>query len=196
MDVDDFIGRDAEFLAHFIRAYFLGLHAIQHDNARADQLHQIFIRRHDRHIATGVDDIARVSGDEVIGFVVIEFDGGDVEGFDRIADQRKLGNELFRRWRPVCLVFWIDLVAESFPARIEYDGDVGWRFRRLALANELPQHGAKAMHGPDRQTVGRPGQGRQRMEGTKDVARAVDQVDVAAFGDRRIVAIGVGRRTF
>ena len=53
------------------------------------------------------------------------------------------------------------------------------------LAQQLPQHGAEAVHGADRQAVGRARQRRQRVEGAEDVARAVDQVDVAALDDGR-----------
>ena len=62
------------------------------------------------------------------------------------------------------------------------------------LAQQLPQHGAEAVHGADRQAVGGARQRRQRMEGAEDVAGAVDQVDVAALDDGRRLALGHGRR--
>ena len=40
---------------------------VEHDDARAHQLHQVFVGRDDRHIATGIDDLARIAGDEIVG---------------------------------------------------------------------------------------------------------------------------------
>ena len=161
-------------------------------DAGPDQLHQVFVGRDDGHVAAGFDDVAGIGRDQVVGLIAVLFDGGDVEGFDRIADQRELRDEFFGRRRTLRFVFVVDLVAKGFASGIENDGDVGWRFRRLALAQQLPQHGAKAVHRADRQSVGRPRQRRQRVEGAEDVARSVNQIDVAAFDDGHGLAVGNG----
>ncbi len=175
------------------RADLLGLHGVEHDNARAHELHQVLVGGDDRDVAAGVDDLARVGRDEVVGLIALLLDAGDVERLHRVADERELRDELVGRRRPVRLVVLEDLVAEVLAAGVENDRDVGRRLRRLRLAQELPQHGAEAVHGADGQAVGGSRQGRERVEGAEDVARAVDEVDVAALDDGRRLAVGHGR---
>ena len=152
------------------------------------ELHQVLVGGDDRDVAAGVDDLARVRRDEVVGLVALLLDAGDVEGLHRVADERELGDELVGRRRTVRLVVLVDLVAEVLAASVEDHRHVGRRLRRLRLAQELPQHGAEAVHGADGQAVGRARQGRERVEGAEDVARAVDEIDVAALDDGRRLA--------
>ena len=128
----------------------------------------------------------------IVGLEAFFLDARDIERFDRIADQRELRHQLLRRRRSVGLVVLVDLVAEGLGTGIEDDRDMGRLFRRLGLRHQFPEHRAEAVDGADRQTVGRPRQRRQRMKRAKNVARAVDQVDFAALGDR--VGFAVGHR--
>ncbi len=144
-------------------------------------MHQVLVGGDDGHVAAARDGLARIGGDQIVGLVAVLLGAHDVEGAHCVADQRELRHEFLRRRRPVRLVLAVDLVAEALAARVEDDGDVGRTARLLGILDQLPQHGAKAMHRADRQPVRGPRQGRQRMEGAEDVARPVDQVDVAAL---------------
>ena len=153
MHVDNLIGRHAELLDDLFAAECLILHAIEHDDAGAHELHQVLVRRNDRYVAAIIDHLAGIGGDQIIGLVALLLDAGDVERFDRIANKRKLRNEFLRRWRAVRLVVLIKIVAKRLSTGIENNGDVGRGFGGLRLAQQLPQHGAEAMHGTNRQTI-------------------------------------------
>ncbi len=183
LHVDDLVGRHAEFLAHLVGPDGLVLHGVEHDEAGLDQLHEVLVGGDDGHVAAGSQHALGVGGDEVVGLVAALLEAGDVEGLDGLADERELGNELLGRRRAVRLVVLVDLVAERLLAVVEYDGEVRGPARPPGVLQQLPQHGAKAVHGADGQAVGGARQGRQRMEGAEDVARAVDEVDVAALDD-------------
>ncbi len=190
LHVDDLVRRHTELLDHFVAAYRFVLHRVQHDDTRLDQLHQVLVGRDDGDVATTRDRVAGVGRDQIVGLEAILLDGGNVERLHSIADQRELWNQLFRRGRAVRLVLVVDLVAIVIAAGIEDDGDVGRPAPGFGIGNQLPEHGAEAVHGADRQAVGRPRQGRQRMEGAENVAGPVDQVDVAALADGHGLAIG------
>ena len=153
MHVDNLIGRHAELLDDLFAAECLVLHAIEHDDAGAHELHQVLVRRDDRYVAAIIDHLASIGGDQIVGLVALLLDAGDVERFDRIANKRKLRNKLFGRRRTVRLVVLVNGIAEVLARRIENDGDVGRGFGGLRLAQQLPQHGAEAMHGTNRQTI-------------------------------------------
>ena len=194
LHVDDLFGRHAELLDHLVAADLLALHGVEHDDAGPHELHQVLVGGDDGHVAAGIDDLARVAGDEVVRLEAVLLDAGDVERLHGVADERELRDELIRRRRTVRLVVLVDLLAEGLLRRVEDDGEMGRCLGGLRLAQELPQHGAEPVHGTDRQPVRRPRQRRQRVEGAEDVARAVDEVDVAALGDGRRLARGHGRR--
>jgi hypothetical protein len=58
---------------------------------------------------------------------------------------------------------------------------VRWPVVRRHLAQQLPQHIAKAEHGIDLQPVGFAVQRRQRVIGAKNIGGTVNQKDVVAF---------------
>ena len=99
LHLDDLFRRHAEFLDHLVAADALGLHTVEHRDARAHELHQILVRRDDRHIAADVDRSPRIRRDKIVRLVAIEFDARDVERSDCVANERKLRNEFFRRRR-------------------------------------------------------------------------------------------------
>ena len=66
---------------------------------------------------------------------------------------------------------------------VEDDGQMGRRHALDRIAQELVEHVAEARHRADRQAVGLARQGRQGVIGAEDIARAVDQIDMVAFGD-------------
>ncbi len=88
------------------------------------------------------------------------------------------------RLGPVGLVAVEQIAPEGLGRIVEDHGDMGRRRKLARLAQELPQHGAEAVHRADRQPVGGPRQRRQRVIGAEDVARSVDQIDVVALCHR------------
>ena len=194
LHLDDFLRPDAEFLHHLGHADAFVFHGVVHGDAIADELHQVLVGGHDGRGRLGFAGEPRVSRDQVVGLEAGLLQTGDFEGVHRLADQRKLWNEVFRRIRPVRLVFGIKFGAEGPLGFVEHDGQMG-RLVGLHLGQELPQHVAEAEHGIDLQAVGFAGQRRQRMVGAEDVAGAVHQKQVVALFEwpcRRISSGGGG----
>ena len=196
LNVDHLVRRHAELLTHLVGPDRLVLHGVEHRHARLDELHQVLVGGDDGHVAAGSNRVLGVGGDQVVRLEAQLLDAGDVEGPHCLADQRELGNELFRRGRTMRLVVLIDLVAKGLLAGIEDDGEVRRPAPLARILQQLPQHGTEAVHGAHGQSVRGARQRRQGVEGAKDVARAVDQIDVAAFDDGHRLAggNGAGRR--
>ena len=192
LDVDDLFGRDAELLDHFVAADPFHLHRVEHRDAGANELHQVFVGRHDGNVTACVHRLFGIGRDQIVGLVAIELDAGDVEGLHGVADERKLRKKLFRRRRPLGLVLRVDLVAKRLASRVKDHRNVRRSFGRLGLTEELPKHCAKAVHGADRQAVRRPSQRRKRVERAEDITGTVDQIDVAALDDRNRFRRGDG----
>ena len=111
-----------------------------------------------------------VGGDQVVGLPVLQLDGGDAERCGRLADQRELRDQLFRRRRTLRLVGIIQPIAERCSAGVEDHRDMGADM----LAQQLGQHVGEAEHRVHRRAV-RP---RHRRQGAEDEARSVDQDQV------------------
>ncbi len=192
LHVDHFVRRDAELLHHRLDPELGLLDRVHQLDARPHELHQVLVGRHDGAGRAGLDGHAGIGCDQVVGFVALELAHRDVEGACRLADQRELRDQVLGRRRAVGLVLVVDLVAERDFAGVEDHGDMV----DLGLVQKVGhQHAAEAVDGVDRRAVG-PVHRRQRMIGAEQVARAVDQVEVA---DRRVVAVlailcALGRR--
>src|SRR5258706_11522013 len=104
LDIDNFIGGNAEFLYHFRFADHLVFHGVQHCNSGFDQLHQVLVGRDDNDVAPGDSSLASIGRNDVIGLKALLLDAGDVEGAYGIANERELRDEFRRRFRPVRLV--------------------------------------------------------------------------------------------
>ena len=112
--VDHLVGPDAELLHHRFGAERAVLHRIvELDHVLDDELHQILVGRDDLHRGAGARGLARIGGDQIVGFEAAHFDARQIEGARGVADQRKLRDEVFRRRRAMRLVFGIELVAEG-----------------------------------------------------------------------------------
>ena len=134
--------------------------------------------------------LARVGGDEVVGLVALLLEASDVERSHRVADEGELRDKVLWHVRAVRLVVGIELVAERLFGKVEDHRKMGRRAEFAGLAEQLPQHGAEAMHGADGEPVGGAGEGRQGVKGAEDVARAVDQIDVVALCHRPAGGLG------
>ena len=172
------------------------LHGVVHGDAVADELHQVLVGGDDGGGGLGLAGEPRIGGDQVVGLEAGLLEAGNFEGVHRLADQRELRNEVFRRVGPVRLVVGIELGAEGLLRFVEYHGEMRRLLLRLHLGQQLPQHVAEAEHGIDLQAVRLAGQRRQRVIGAEDVAGAVHQEEVVALFQRarRRIVPGAGRR--
>ena len=180
LDVDDLIGRHAEFFHHFRRAHLTVLHRVIQGDAGADQLHQVLVGGDDAAGGAGLNREARIGGDEVVGLVVLLLDAGDVEGTGGLADQAELRAEIGGRVWPLGLVLRVDVVAERLGGMIEDDGEMGGLLAGVRFLQELPQHVAEALHGADGKPVRLARQGREGVIGAENIPRSINQVEMVA----------------
>jgi hypothetical protein len=136
---------------------------------RANQLHQILIRRNDANIPSSFDRQTRISGDQIVRFIARRFDRRDAIGFRRLPNKRKLGDKLRRRGRTVRLIVRIDIIAKRFAGGVENNGHA----TRVQLPQKLLQHVAKTVNSVNGRAV-RTRHGRQGVKGPKNVPGAVN----------------------
>ncbi len=195
LDLDDLVRRHAEALFDLGLTDGLALHGIEHFDAGAHELHQVLVRRDNRHLGPGIGRIPGIGCDEIVGLVAGKLDGGHVEGADGVPHQRELRHEILGWWRAVRLVVLVDVVAKSLFGRIEDHRDMRRPLRALRLAQELVEHGAEAVQRACGQPVRFARKRRQRVICAEDVARAVNKIDVVALRDPRglcVCAFGCG----
>ncbi len=71
LDVDNLVRPDAEFLAHLGLADRPVPDRIEHAHAIADQLHQILVGGNDGDLGAGLDGMAGIGGDQIVGFEIL-----------------------------------------------------------------------------------------------------------------------------
>ncbi|MNX86568.1 hypothetical protein D3C86_1184550 [compost metagenome] len=189
LNLDHLVGGDAELLEHGLFVQAAVLHRVVHDDAVADQLHQVLVGADDDRLAAHVADLAGIGGDQVVGLIAGQFDAVDAEGGGRLAHQGELRHQILGRRRAVGLVLIVKGVAEGL-FRVVEDGDqMGRAVLALHVADQLPQHVAVALHRPDGQAVRLARQGRQGVIGAEDIGRGVDQPQP---GRRSVLGEGAG----
>ena len=181
LNLDHFFRRHAEFFDHLGNADTAVLHGVEHRHLVGNELHQILVRRHDGRGRAALAGLAGVSGDQVVGLEAALLQAGQIEGADRLSDQRELRDQIVRRRRPVRLVVGIELVAEGYFRLVEHDGEMARPVVGRHVAQQLPQHVAEAEHGIDLQSVGFAVQRRQRVVGAENIGGAVNQKDMVAL---------------
>ena len=179
-EIDHVFGAAAEFLADFVGADELLLDGVLHLDAGADELHQVLVGGHDGDLAAGVGGGEGVGGDEVVGFPVFQFDGGDAKGEGGFADEGELGAEFFWRFGALGFVLVVEAVAEGVAPGVEDDGEVG----AGVVLHQPGEHVGEAEHGVHWGAV-RPRHGGERVEGAEDEARAVDEHQMHVSARRR-----------
>ena len=188
---------DAEFFHHFGCTQRLLLHGIEHLHRRADQLHQILIGRHNRHMPAGCFKRLGIGGDQIIRFKTFMFHARNTKSICRITDQAKLRHQFWWWVRAMRLVISVNLIAERIAPGIEHHRDMACGMAQ----QELGQHIREAENRIHRRTIW-PRHGRQRVIGTKNIARAIHQNQMAltrlgfgkALGPRNCLAQGFAMR--
>ena len=124
LHIHHFFRRDAEFFHHFRRTQRLLLHGIEHLHRRADQLHQILVRRHNRDMPAGRFKRLGIGGDQIIRLKTFLFHTRDAKSIGGIADQAKLRHQFRRRIRPMRLIGSVNLIAKRIPPGIKHHRDM------------------------------------------------------------------------
>ena len=183
LDIDDPIRRDAEPFLDFGIGYAALLHRVEHRHAATHKLHQVLVGGDDDGLETGRLGHRHVGGDQVVGLEPRHLDLRQAQRIGGVANQRELRNQLFRRLAAVGLVFGIDVVAEGLARRIKYDRYMA----RRQIIDELHHHAGEAENRVHRRAVATRHR-RQRVEGTEDISRPVDQDELVSVGHERPLA--------
>ena len=173
----ELLGRHAELLDDVLAVDPAVLHRVVQVDARADQLHQILVRRHDRHVHAGAACRLGVTRDDVVRLDAVLLDARYAERADRVADQRELRDQVVGRRRAVRLVPGVHLVAERMAAGVEDHREVGRGLGAVQLLDQLPQHRRDAVDRVDHRAAGIIKRW-QAVIGAEDIARAVDEIEV------------------
>ena len=60
------------------------------------------------HVGAGLDRLARIGGDEIVGLEALLFDAGTLKAWTAVADQRRIAAEILRRLGALRLVLVVD----------------------------------------------------------------------------------------
>ncbi len=172
------LGADAELLDDIGFAQPPVVHRVEHvEAAILDQLHQVLVARHDRDLPALLQCGAGVAGDQVVGLQPHLLDAGQREGAGGVADHGKLGHQIGRGRGPVRLILVVHVVAEGLGRLVEDHRHMGRPVGGVDLVHQLPQHGGIAIDRPDRLAM-LVRQRRQAVIGAKDIAGAVDEIEM------------------
>ena len=97
LHLDHLVGRHAEFLDHLGDADRLSFMVSYMIDAVVHELHQVLVGRHDGGGGAGLAGLPRIGGDQVVGLEAGLLEAGNVEGAHRLADQRKLRDQVVGR---------------------------------------------------------------------------------------------------
>ena len=165
LHVDHLVRRHAELLVHFRRADLPVLHGVQHADLVGDQLHQVFVRRHDGDARALGGGLARVGRDQVVGFKTLHLEGGLAEGDGGLAHQRELRDQVFRRIGAVGLVLVVEVIAEGDARRrrrCRRSGSAGRRPSGLPAPSRACCRSPRSRPPAGRRTCASAGAGRDR----------------------------------
>ena len=175
--IADLFGRHAEFLDDFGAVDALVLHRVEQVDPRLDQLHQILVGRHDGDIEPRRQRRQRIAGDDVVGLETLLLDAWHRKRPHRIADQGELRHQVLGRRRPMRLVMFVHVVAKRVRPGIEDDREVRRRLGLVEFGDQLPDHRGEAIDRPHRRPL-RIVQRRQPVIGAKDIAGAIDEIEM------------------
>ena len=147
---------------------------------RVHQLRHVLVAGRDQRVDALFGRLLRQGPDHVIGLDAVDDQQRQAHGADDVERRFDLHTQLFGHRRAVGLVFRIQRVAEGLARGIEHHRDV----RGLIVGDQLAQHVDHTDGGAGRLAL-RVGQWRQRVEGPKQVGRAVDQDERGSICHRR-----------
>ena len=165
-------------------ADMLILHRVEHGDFVGDELHQVFVRRDNRHSRALGLGLAGLSRHQVIRLIALLFQRMGLEGDRSLAHQRELRAQVLRWLRPLGFVFREHVIPERVGGFVEHAGKVGRAIVTLEILEQLPEHIAEPGHGPDGQAVRGPGQRRQGVISAENIGAGINQVEMAVSIDR------------
>jgi len=115
-----------------------------------DELHQILVGAHHRHLVTVDSGLLRQGTQHIVGLVALELHDRDPIGLEHPSHPGDLRLQILGHRRPIGLVLRIHLVAHRRPREIEGDAEQ----IRLILFEELAQHGDEAIDGVGGKALG------------------------------------------
>ena len=163
------MGRDAKLFDHLIGAVGLVLHRVVHFDSGPDQLHQIFVGADHHDLVAAIGRFLGQGGDDVVSFKPRGGEHRNIHGGGELANQSKLGDEIFGRSVSVGLVEIVDFVPKGLLGGVKDHPQVG----RLLIAEKLADHTGEADHG----VGGEPlpgGEGSNGVIGSEDVPTTVN----------------------
>ena len=173
-DVDDPVGRDAEFLHDPLFFHDLrvpaGLSGLVHLDHGGNQLHEILVSRHHHRHDPLFLGAPRKRADDIVRFETGKFEKGSVERADHLFQFFHLCGHVFRHLLPGGFVGGEELVAERRLLRVEHDRDV----IRLLVVEDLHERGDEAVD-------------RARILPLAVDQRAGDEREVGPVGERHAV---------
>ena len=184
LDLDHLFRTHAELFDHLFAADAGLFDRVHQADPFAHQLHQVLVGRDDHHLAAPIARGAGIGGDQIIGLETRLLDRADPEGGRRLAHHGELGDQVLGRRRTVGLVEGVDVAAKGLAGTVEHDGEVRRRIVGMGVAHvadQLPQHVAKARDRPDRRAVRLARQRRQGVIGAENISRTIDEIETEGF---------------
>ena len=186
--VDDLLGKDVELIFDGIAIHAGIGHRVDEHYLVRDQLRQVLVARRHQHLQALLSGLCAQRADDIIRLDAFDTQQRQAHCFHGIEDGLHLGTQFVGHRRACCLVVRVQIVAEGFARRIEYDGNVRGAF----FAHEFADHRQNTVQGAGWLAL-RIAQGGQRVEGTVKVRRPVNQDEVShACGLIFVVAVLVG----
>ena len=178
-DIDDLLGRDAEFLAHAGRVIpRTFVPRVEDAEAVVHELEEVLVHRHDRDVESGCSSLGRQRSDDIVGFEPLGVENRNAKRFAGGVHDGNLHSELVGHRRAIGFVVLHEIVAERPAGEVEGSGDVF----RFVVGDQLPEHRDEDVDGVGRHSRGvaqhaAVRRSNRRMKGPIHLRTAVDEVE-------------------
>ncbi len=171
-EVGDQLRRHAEFFPHAGHVEHGVAHGVDQPHPAVHQLRQVLVGGRDQHLLAAAGGAPGQGADHVVRLHAVDHQQRQAQRPHQFLCRADLHGQIRRHRRAVGLVVGKRVVTEGRPLGVEHHRDVGVR----VVALQPAQHVDHAVGDAGRLAL-RVGQRRQRMEGAKQVGRAVHQDD-------------------
>ncbi len=162
----------AEAFNHLGNAGCFVLHGVQQSDRLSDDLHEVLVTRYHHHLHALCLALPGHGADDVVCFVVLEFQDRYVERAHHLLDGSDLGDQVLGHCGPGGLVLGEELGAKGAAAGVEHHCYV----IRVPVFQHLEQHLGKSV-----ERIGGEAFGRRKVPygviGAVDIGGTVDQVE-------------------
>ena len=168
--IDDAVRRHAELGQHAGFVEFFIVHRIDQRDLGVDQLGQVLVAGRDHGVHASRSSLYDERADHVVRLDPFDHQDRPTHRPHRLMDRCDLTRQVFRHRGALCLVFGIQVVAESLALGVEHAGDIGGRI----VSPQAAQHVDHAVDGAGGHAV-RAAQVGQRMESAIEVTGTVNE---------------------